>query len=101
MIFKNDKVRGELVSALRNREALELGWLTCDREYAEQFFFFLGIVIAADGRIKKTSKVKIQTSIFGKLGFSSGTVKAVLRRVTDMIELNNERNQMIVSMGEI
>ena len=50
---------------------------------------------------KKTSKVKMQTSICGKLGFSSGTAKAVLRRVTDMIELNNERNQMIVSMGDI
>ena len=59
------------------------------------------VVIASDGRIKKTSEVKIQTSICGKLGFSSGTAKAVLRRVTDMIELNNERNQMIVSMGDI
>ena len=36
-----------------------------------------------------------------QLGFSSGTAKAVLRQVTDMIELNNERNQMIVSMGDI
>ena len=90
-----------LCQLLRNRKALELGRLTYDREYAEHFFFFLGIVIAADGRIKKTSKVKMQTSICGKLGFSSGTAKAVLRRVTDMIELNNERDQMIVSMGDI
>ena len=43
----------------------------------------------------------MQTSICGKLGFLSGTAKVVLRRVTDMIELNNERNQMIVSMGDI
>ena len=50
---------------------------------------------------KKTYKVKMQTSICGKLGFFSGTAKVVLRRVTDMIELNNERNQMIVSMGDI
>ena len=50
---------------------------------------------------KKTSKVKMQTSICGKLGFLSGTAKAVLRRVTVMTELNNERNQMIVSMGDI
>ena len=35
------------------------------------------------------------------LDFSFETIKAVLRRVTDMIELNNERNQMIVSMGDI
>ena len=80
---------------------MELWRLTYDREYAEHFFFFLEIMIAAEGKDKKTSKVKIQTSICGKLGFSSGTAKAVLRRVTDMIELNNERNQMIVSMGDI
>ena len=43
----------------------------------------------------------MQTSMCGKLGFSYGTVQGVLRRVTDMIELNNERNQMIVSMGDI
>ena len=52
MIFENDEVRSELISALRNREALELWRLTYDREYAEHFFFFLWIVIAADGRIK-------------------------------------------------
>ena len=50
---------------------------------------------------KITSKVKMQASIYDKLGFSSGTVKAMLRRVTDMIELNNELNQMIVNMGDI
>ena len=43
----------------------------------------------------------MQTSMCGKLGFSDGAVKAMLRRVTDMIELNNELNQMIVSMGDI
>ena len=58
MIFKNDEVRSELISALRNREALELWRLTFDREYTEHFFFFLGIVIAADGRIKKLPKLK-------------------------------------------
>ena len=58
MIFENDEVRSELISALRNREALELRRLTCDREYAEHFFFFLGIVIAADVRIKKLPKLK-------------------------------------------
>ena len=43
----------------------------------------------------------MQTSICVKLGFLSGTAKAVLRRVADMIGLNNERNQMIVSMGDL
>ena len=43
----------------------------------------------------------MQTSICGILGLSSGTAKAVLRRVRDMIKINNERNQMIVSIGDI
>ena len=58
MIFKNDEVRSELISALRNREALELWRLTYACEHSEHFFFFLGIVIAADGRIKKLPKLK-------------------------------------------
>ena len=58
MSFKNDEVRSELISALRNREALELERLTYDRKYAEHFFFFLGIVIATDGRMKILSKLK-------------------------------------------
>ena len=52
MIFENDEVRSELISALGNRGALELGRLTYDREHTEHFFFFLGIVIAADGMMK-------------------------------------------------
>ena len=101
MIFENDEFRSELISALRNREDLELGWLTYDRQYAEHFFFFQGDSDCWRRKDKTTSKVKMLTSICGKLGFSSWTAKAVLRRVTDMIELNNERNQMIVSMGDI
>ena len=58
MIFENDEVRSGLISALRNRETLELWRLTYDREYAEHFFFFLWIVIVADGRIKKFAKLK-------------------------------------------
>ena len=57
MIFKNDEDQSDLISALRNREALELWRLTYDSEYAEHFFL-LGIVIAADGRIKKLPKLK-------------------------------------------
>ena len=100
MIFENDEVRSELLSALRNRESLELERLTYDREDAE-FFLFSGASDCCRWKDKKTSKVKMQTSICGKLGFSYGTAKAVLRPVTDMIEPNNERNQMIVSMGDI
>ena len=69
----------------------------------EQFFclyFFQWIVIAADGRIK-TSEVKMLTSICGKLEFPSETAKAVLRWVTDMIKLNNKRNRMSLSMGDV
>ena len=58
MIFENEEVRSELISALRNREALELGRLTYDCEHEEHFFNFLGIVIPADGWIKKLLKLK-------------------------------------------
>ncbi len=58
MIFENDEVRSELISTLTNRKALELGRLTYDREHAEHFSFFLGIVIATDGSIKKLPKLK-------------------------------------------
>ena len=65
MIFENDEVRSVLISSLRNREALELRLLTYDRENAEHFFFFLGIVIAADGRIKKLPKLKCRPQYVG------------------------------------
>ena len=42
IIVENDEVRSELIEALKNREAVELGQLTYDRVYAEHFFFFLG-----------------------------------------------------------
>ena len=58
MIFENDEVRSKLISVLRNREALKLGRLTYDRVHAGHFSFFLEIVIAADGRIKKLPKLK-------------------------------------------
>ena len=58
MIFENDEVRSELISALRNREDFELGRLTCDSVHAGHFFFFLGIVISVGGRIKKLPKLK-------------------------------------------
>ena len=41
MIIENDEVRSELMEALKNRTALELGQLFIDREYAGHFFFFV------------------------------------------------------------
>ena len=79
---------------------MELGELLSDRDYAGHFFFFLGMVIAADGKIK-TSEVKMLTSICGKLGFPSETAKTVLSWVSKMIKLNNEKNKLTVVMSEI
>ena len=47
------------------------------------FFLFSGDSDCCRRKDKKTSKVKIQTSLCGKLGFSSGTAKAVLSKVTE------------------
>ena len=89
----SEKIRSELIESIKNRESVELGELLSDREYAGHFFFFLGMVIAADGKIK-TSEVKMLTSICGKLGFPTETAKTVLSWVTDMIKLNNERKKV-------
>ncbi len=95
MMVESEKVRSELI-----RETVELGELLSDRDYAGHFFFFLGMVIAADGKIK-TSEVKMLTSICGKLGFPSETAKTVLSWVSNMIKLNNEKNKLTVVMSEI
>jgi len=100
MMVESEKVRSELIESIKNRETVELGELLSDREYAGHFFFFLGMVIAADGKIK-TSEVKMLTSICGKLGFPSETTKTVLSWVSNMIKLNNEKNKLTVVMSEI
>lgn len=100
MMVESEKVRSELIESIKNRETVELGELLSDRDYAGQFFFFLGMVIAADGKIK-TSEVKMLTSICGKLGFTSETAKTVLSWVSNMIKLNNEKNKLTVVMSEI
>ena len=60
----------------------------------------LGMVIAADGKIK-TSEVTMLSKICGKLGFPEETSKEVLHWVTEMIKLNNDRNQMTKFLGEL
>ena len=74
--------------------------LTTDRAYAGHFFFLLGMVIAADGKIK-TSEVTMLSSICGKLGFPEETSKQVLHWVSDMIKLNNERTQLTELLNQI
>ena len=100
MMVESEKVRSELIESIKNRETVELGELLSDRDYAGHFFFFLGMVIAADGKIK-TSEVKMLTSICGKLGFPSETAKTVLSWVSNMIKLNNEKEKLTVVMSEI
>jgi hypothetical protein len=41
------------------------------------------------------------TSIGGKLGFPAETTKQVLHWVTEMIRLNNDRNQIIELLKDI
>ncbi|MGY8697358.1 MAG: hypothetical protein ACKVJ3_04865 [bacterium] len=41
------------------------------------------------------------TSIGGKLGFPAETAKQVLHWVTEMIRLNNDRNQIIELLKDI
>jgi len=100
MMIENDEIRDELIESIKNRESVELGELTSDREYAGHFFFLLGMVIAADGKVKN-SEVNMLGSICGKLGFPTETAKQVLHCVTEMIRLNNDRNQITDLLRDI
>ena len=53
MMVENEDLKIQLLEAIENREVLEMGDLTDDRELAGHFFFFLGMLIAADGKNKK------------------------------------------------
>jgi len=96
----SEKVRSELIETIKNRETVELGEFLSDREYAGHIFFFLGMVIAADGKIK-TAEVKMLTSICGKLGFPTETAKTDFSWVPNVIRLNNERKKLLVVMSVI
>ena len=100
MMIENDEIRDELIESIKNRESVELGELTRDREYAGHFFFLLGMVIAADGKVKN-SEVNMLSSICDKLGFPAETAKQVLHWVTEMIRLNNDRNQITDLLRDI
>ena len=100
MMVENDEIRSEIIKSIKNRESIELGELTSDREYAGHFFFLLGMVIAADGKVKN-SEVDLLNSICGKLGFPSETVKQVLHWVTDLIRLNKERIKITEQLKDI
>ncbi len=100
MMIENDEIRDELIESIKNRESVELGELTTDREYAGHFFFLLGMVIATDGKVKN-SEVNMLGSICGKLGFPAETAKQVLHWVTEMIRLNNDRNQITDLLRDI
>ncbi len=100
MMIEKDEIRDELIESIKKRESVELGALTTDREYAGQFFFLLGMVVAADGKVKN-SEVNMLTSIGGKLGFPAETTKQVLHWVTEMIRLNNDRNQIMDLLRDI
>ena len=100
MMIEKDEIRDELLESIKKRESVELGALTTDREYAGQFFFLLGMVVAADGKVKN-SEVNMLTSIGGKLGFPAETAKQVLYWVTEVIRLNNDRNQLIELLKDI
>ena len=68
MMIEKDEILYELIESIKKRESVELGALTTDREYAGQFFFLLGMVVAADGKVKN-SEVNMLTSIGGNSAF--------------------------------
>ena len=100
MMIEKDEIRDELIESIKKRESVELGALSTDCEYAGQIFFLLGMVIAADGKVKN-SEVDMLMSMGGKLGFPAETSKQVLHWVTEIIRLNNERNQIIELLKDI
>ena len=100
MMVGNEELKKQLLEAIENREVLEMGDLTDDRELAGHFFFFLSMLIAADGKIKN-SEVKMLSKICGKLGFPPDSSRMVLSWVSELIKLNNNRNKIIEELKEI
>ncbi len=100
IMVENEDLRKQLLEAMENREIMEMGDLTEDREYAGHFFFFLGMLIAADGKIKN-SEVKMLSIICRKLGFPKDYSKMVLSWVSELIKLNNDRNKIIAKLKDL
>ena len=99
-MVNNEDLQKQLLEAMKNREILEMGDLTDDCEFAGHFFFFLGMLIAADGQIKN-SEVKMLSKICGKLGFPTDSSRRVLIWVSELIKLNNDRNRIIEELKEL
>ena len=100
LMVENKDLQKQLLEAIKNREILEMGDLTDDREFAGHFFFFLGMLIAADGKIKN-SEVKMLSKICGKLGFPPDSSRMVLSWVSELIKLNDDRNKIIEELKEL
>ena len=100
MMVENRDLQKQLLEAMENREILEMGDLDNDREFAGHFFFFLGMLIAADGKIKNT-EVKMLSKICGKLGLPPDSSKRVLSWVSELIKLNNDRNKIIEELKKL
>ena len=100
LMVENEDLQKQLLESIENREILEMGDLTDDREFAGHFFFFLGMLIAADGKIKN-SEVKMLSKICGKLGFPPDSSRMLLSWVSELIKLNNDRNKIIGELKEL
>ena len=98
MMVENEDLKKQLLEAIKNREVLEMGDLTDERDLAGHFF--LGMLIGADGKIKN-SEVKMLSKICGKLGFPPDSSRMVLSWVSELIKLNNNRNKLIGELKEI
>ena len=99
-MVENQDLQKQLLDAIESCEILDMGDLTDDRKFAGHFFFFLGMLIAADGKIKN-SEVKMLSKICGKLGFPPDSSKIVLSWVSELIKLNNDRNKIIEELKEL
>ena len=99
MMVENADLKKQLLEAIENREILEMGDLTDERDLAGHFFF-LGMLIGADGKIKN-SEVKMLSKICGKLGFPPDSSRMVLSWVSELIKLNNNRNKIIGELKKI
>ncbi len=99
-LIEDAEQRGELMQAAKKREVMEMTNLNTDRPFAGHFFYYLAMIIAADGKVK-TSEVNYLMKICGKLGFAPHSAKDVLRWATDLVKLNKERDQMIGGLRQV
>ncbi|MCH2300621.1 MAG: hypothetical protein MK437_08700, partial [SAR324 cluster bacterium] len=93
-LVDSDEERAALMETAKKREVTPMENLNTDRMYAGHFFYYLAMIVAADGKVK-TSEVNYLMKICGKLGFPPRSAKDVLRWATDLVKLNKERGQMV------